>query len=400
VKARDWIWIVLAATAGGGLGAWLVSRRAVAPPPPAMPRVEPEPEPEVRGHREPVYMLRTEKPTVSPAGVELRWAKMNREAIDALDKGDAKRAVDLFTQCLAAVPSEKVFAANLAEALARLSLIEYERGGTDDRQHSLEHLARAAELAPTRADIKQRKEQLERLLASEKGLWTEASEHFELAYDGERSDLKWSSYEITHVLENAYQEFGELFGRRPVENGRPKIKVIVYKRDSFHEATGIGHWAGGLYDGTIRVPLENLRGEKAELERVLRHETAHAFVAELGGKGVPGWINEGLAQWLESSTLMMQSSEVQGARRKLKGKELLPLERLQKNLGDRKDADEIGLAYAEALALTAFIEHGYGERVLFEMVAGCASATPCETTFKARTNVELSQALSDLAAEL
>jgi hypothetical protein len=401
MRARDWALILAGAALGAGTAAWFALRPAPPPqpkPPPAA--VESEPEPEPQSQREAIAPLERARPSAPPAMVDRRWADKNRLAIDLLEKGEALKAVELFDECWAAVPTEKIFAANLAEALARLSVVEYERGSEVDRQSALDHLTRAAQLAPSRADIKSRLEQLKRLFKSEKGMWTEASEHFELSYDGARADLIWSSYEITQVLETAYQEFGELFDRQPVESGRPKIRVVVYGKQGFHDATGIGHWAGGLYDGAIRVPLENLRGEKTELERVLRHEIAHAFVAECGGKNVPGWLNEGLAQWLESSTMLAQSHEVEAARQRLKGQDLLPLERLQKNLGELKDAQEINLAYTQALVMTAFIEHTYGERVLFDLVAGCKSSTPVATTFQKRTGVELSQAMSDLQSGL
>lgn len=202
------------------------------------------------------------------------------------------------------------------------------------------------------------------------------------------------------MLEGSYQEFGELFGRWPVESGRPKIRVVLYRRAGFHEATGIGHWAVGLYDGTIRVPVENLGREKDELARVLRHEIVHAFVAESGGSNVPGWLNEGLAQWLESGSLQRQSAAVRSARKKLAQREILPLAKLQKSLGDQKDADAIAIAYAQGLAFTAYIESTYGERVLFEMVAGCKAGVACEPTFKNRAGVALDDALADFARDL
>jgi hypothetical protein len=401
MKARTITALSLAGTLALCATGWLVLRR---PPPvekPPVAHVEPEPDPDPPSHRvaiAPIAPIPTERPAAAPAaGVDPRWAAMNRDAIDSLEKGELEKAVGLFDQCRSAVPTEPIFAANLAESLARLSLVEYERGGEHDRELALEHLKHASELAPSRADIKRRLEQLERLSQSEKGMWTEVSEHFELSYDGERADLAWSSNEITQVLESAYLEFGDLFGRLPVESGRSKIRVVVYKKQGFHDATGIGHWAGGLYDGAIRVPLENLRGERAELERVLRHEIAHAFVAESGGKSVPGWLNEGLAQFLEAGSTAARSREVDAARKRLQGKQLIPLERLTKNLSEIKDAQEIGSAYAESLALIAFVEQAYGERVLYDMVAGCKKPTSCEATFKSRTGVELAQAVADLA---
>src|SRR4029079_12862058 len=97
---------------------------------------------------------------------------------------------------------------------------------------------------------------------SEAGMWTDESEHFQVSYDGERSDLLGGASQITMALEGASRDCGEYVGCYPVEIGHAKIRVVLYKTDGFHEATGIGHWAGGLYDGGIRAPVEELDKDK------------------------------------------------------------------------------------------------------------------------------------------
>src|SRR5688572_12600112 len=47
------------------------------------------------------------------AGVEVRWAELNKQAIAALDAGQDAKAVELFEQCHVAVPTEPIFTANL-----------------------------------------------------------------------------------------------------------------------------------------------------------------------------------------------------------------------------------------------------------------------------------------------
>jgi tetratricopeptide (TPR) repeat protein len=331
---------------------------------------------------------------------DARWSQLNNEAIEALESGKLDRAIELFEQCHRAVPGEPAFKANLAEALTRLSSEEYARGGGEDRARAVEHLARAVELAPQRIELAARLAELQRFERAEQGFWTDLSEHFELAYDGDRDELLWSSHQIVQILEHAYLTFGELFGHFPVEDGRPRIRVVLYRRAGFHEVTGIGHWAGGLFDGTVRVPVEDLGREKSELERVLRHEIVHAFAHASGGPGVPGWLNEGLAQWLESSSLERQSAQVRAARERLRERPPGSLDELPQVLGSLPEPDQIARAYAQALAFTAYVERAFGDRVLFEMVAGCRSSTPCEETFRARTGAELESAFRDFASEL
>jgi hypothetical protein len=334
------------------------------------------------------------------AGVELRWAELNKQAIAALDAGIDAKAVELFEQCHVAVPTEPIFTANLAEALARLASSMFDGGGGEARKTALAHMTRASELAPERDDIRRRLEQMRQLAKSEEGMWTDESEHFQLSYDGSRNDLLWRNSELSMVLEGAYQQYGELFGFYPVENGRAKIRVILYRREGFHEATGIGHWAGGLYDGTVRVPVEDLGREKQTLTRVLRHELAHAFVHDLGGRTVPGWINEGLAQRLEGDSMAIAQSTLAEARKRIAGKPVIPLAELSGSLGDQKEAERISHAYAQSLAFVGWIERTYGERVPYEMVAGCKDGTGLAGAFEKRTGVKLDDAFSDFAQGL
>jgi len=385
-----------------GFGAWwafFAPEQHVEPEPgpPSAPRIEEEP----RRQREPLVVQTLKQPeSQTSAGVAPRWAAKNREAITALEAGDHTRAIELFEECRRAVPEEQVFALNLAEALARSANSELEHGSREGRAAAIERLKRAKELSPEREDIARRLEQVERLERSEEGLWTDTSEHFELSYDGERSEILWSAWQITSELESAYLDLGEHFGHWPVENGRPRIRVVLYKRQGFLEATGIGHWAGGLFDGTVRVPVEDLGREKTELTRVLRHEIVHAFVAVVGGKTVPGWLNEGLAQYLEHKDLGLHQRRIQGAREGLKGKQLLPLEELQKSLASLKDEQKIHSAYQLSLALVDHIERNYGERVLYEMVAGCKAGVEVTISFHKRAGTPLAQAHADLAREL
>jgi tetratricopeptide (TPR) repeat protein len=334
------------------------------------------------------------KKTASPTGVDQRVSQMNNDGITALDAGQLKKAVELFEQCHAAVPTEPVFTSNLAEALARLASSEFDSDAEQRRLRAIEHMTRAVELAPQREDLKRRLEQMKSLVQSEAGMWTDETEHFQLSYDGARSELLGGASVLTNALESAYQQYGELFGFYPVENGRPKIRVVLYRRDGFHEATGMGHWAGGLYDGTVRVPVDDLKREKSALVRVLRHELAHAFIHSAGGSGVPGWLNEGIAQRLEFDSMAQAQTTLEAARKALHGATLIPLTSLAGALGDLKDEAKIGQAYRQAIAFVGWIERQYGDRVPYQLVAQSKQGGVARA-FESATGVALDVAWSD-----
>lgn len=327
------------------------------------------------------------------AGSE-RFSELNRMAIRALEAGDHARACALFEQCVNGVPDEPVFARNLAEALARRAVARREREAPC--APCIADLERALELAPERAD-------LEALLARwrseaelEEGFWRERSQHFELAYDGDRSEILHGSHRLLEVLERAYDDLALFFGTLPVEKGRAPIRVVLYRREGFGALTGLGDWAGGAFDGTVRVPVEDLEREEARLEAILRHELVHAFVLELGGAQVPGWLNEGLAQWLEPD----RAGDVQRARQALAGGETIPLAELEGSLSRWSDEERIARAYAQSLAFTDYLARMYGERIPVALVLGCAEGKSTSESFRDWTRVDLADALADFAHEL
>lgn len=405
MRARDAL-LTLCFALVGGYGAWSWwSNRPLerAPTQKTSPSQLAAPdEPDLPAHRLPLgpVVLTRRDPARAGHGVSAELAKQNSEAIDALEQGELARAVGLFEACHTARPDEKVFAENLAEALARKANHDFDSAEDEQRAQALAGMRRAHELAPARKDIELRLSQIEKLAKSEEGFWKDSSEHFDLSYDGERGDLLGGAFQITPQLERAYQQYGELFDVWPVEKDQPKIRIVLYRREGFHEATGIGHWAGGLFDGTVRVPVEDMQKEKVDLERVLRHEIAHAFVSAAGGATVPGWLNEGLAQYLEYENLSARAQRVQSARKRLQGKELLPLDKLQRSLAELGDDDTIQLAYSEGLALVDAIDRNFGERVPYQMVAGCKKQVLVSDSFRQRTGQTLESALSDLQQEL
>lgn len=336
----------------------------------------------------------------SPAvGAGARWSELNGLAIEALEAGRLDEAVELFERCHEADPAEPVFIANLAEALARQARALY--AATAELEVPISLLERAVALAPGRADLAELLARWRRVAAAEAGFWTDETAHFSLSYDGDQGEILNHGHDLlTSGLEAAYAELALFFTHDPVPAGAPKIRVVLYSREDFSALTGVGHWAGGVYDGVVRVPVVDFTRERATLSRVMRHELVHAFLRSMAGQDVPAWLNEGLAQWLEHESPSERGAAVSRARALLAGTELFPLEALKGTLASWQDPEEIARGYAQSLALISFIEHWYGERVLIELVEGCGAGKSCEETFEARIGVGLPGVLSDLEASL
>ncbi len=336
--------------------------------------------------------LATTKPAPISAARDKQLTELNKQAIEALNAREFERAIELFERCHTADP-DPVFALNLAEALARHAVARHET--ETPCATCIEEMQRAHELAPNRDDIQTILERWKREAEIEKDFWHDSSLHFELSYDGNREDILSSGNKILNSLEDDYGELVRFFGSAPVEEGRPRIAVTLYRREGFHEITALGDWAGGAFDGVVRVPIGDYEREAAGLERVMKHELVHAFVRVIGGANVPGWLNEGVAQWLEPN----RSANLDAARRHVKGQTFFPVERLKGTLATWKDKDEIGRAYAQSLLMVDWMVQRYGERVLLDVIEECKSTAP-DVSFERSTHVPLQELIDDLAQSL
>lgn len=366
---------------------------ALEPVPPATSTESP-----ILPERAPAVELPEVAPSAAPApSTGAEWTRRNTLGIEALRAGQFAEAIEHFEACLLAEPDEPVFAGNLAEALARLALVEYAERET--RSAAIAHLARAVELAPERDDLAGLLERWRKTAETEDGYWTDETEHFSLSFDGSRAELMHGTGPLTEELERAYQDYGELFGHFPVEEGAPKIEVVLYRRAEFRELTGLGHWAGGAFDGVVRIPVEDLGAERRALIETARHELVHAYVAALGARAIPAWLNEGLAQWLAPTT-GGRALAVQRARATLSDGQLFPLADLQSTIAAWDDDGKIRRAYAQSLAFVAWLHDWYGERLLFELVLGVRDGKPVHETFRAKLFLDLDAVLGDLATDL
>lgn len=362
-----------------------------APAPSPAPAPAPEPSPEEPSSAEP----------------QLRWTDVNDAGIAALERGEHEAAIRAFEACLEAEPEEEVYARNLAEALARAAVQQHDEAASEEeRLAAIQLLERATGIDPSRERLLELLGRWKRSAATEEGFYVHRTEHFEVSFDLDRGEVRGEIEQVGLLLEDAYQSFSEAFGIRPADGEGSEIRVVVYTREGFDRVTGIGPWAGGVYDGTIRVPVGDLRAELVRVRSVLRHELLHAFVQERGGGGVPAWLNEGLAQWLEQDRASLRGAEVARARARLAGHSMFDLAQLSGSLASWEDPEAIELAYAQSLALVGWIADQYMSNdvqsvgVLFEMVAGCAEGVPAGETFQQRIGLSLETVLGDMAQGL
>ena len=125
----------------------------------------------------------------------------------------------------------------------------------------------------------------------------EVGDHFTVSFEG-AEDAAMAAQAV-ESLNRAFWRITGVFGAYPARS----IPVVLYSGEQFRDITRSPQWAAAVFDGTIRVPMRGA-GEKGEdLDRVLAHEFSHALIRSLATRGLPTWLNEGLASVLESDNL-------------------------------------------------------------------------------------------------
>jgi tetratricopeptide (TPR) repeat protein len=305
------------------------------------------------------------------AQIDPRSALIERGAWTALNAGQAHAAAEAFREALAADPKnarlhlgagmaaslerrdadardefERALALDpkLAQARALLGQIQYRMG---DRALAVRTYEALLALTPDDRDARATLERWQREADLHDRMQQAVGSHFTVSFEGPaEADL---ATEALEVLDRAYWRIGQLLGSYPSE----PIAVVLYTGEQFRDITRAPSWAAGAYDGVIRVPMRGALEKREELDRVLSHEFTHALIRTLASRGVPAWLNEGLATALETGTL--EWAEKQAA-----AQPPVPLRALQSGFG-RFTGAQAQLAYAtSALAARRLLDEAGG----------------------------------------
>ncbi|MCQ2099152.1 MAG: hypothetical protein MJZ10_02430 [Fibrobacter sp.] len=149
-------------------------------------------------------------------------------------------------------------------------------------------------LGYSNGDLEYLTEKSKMLIREMETLGLERSAHFRLEFDGRpsRSDV----LEALSVLEVAYDSLCHLFDFRP-EN---KLQVVLYESEDHGGVGGRPAWAGALFDGKLRIPV-NVMQYREVYRPMLFHELTHAFIRAVVRVKIPTWANEGIAQVVDAS---------------------------------------------------------------------------------------------------
>ena len=256
----------------------------------------------------------------------------------------------------------------LTAAALLLGELAYRAG---DIEAAIKTYDEALAVEPNHAQIKSRLERWRKEATLHSGFQQNLSPHFTVLFEGPAEQRLAAA--AVDALEAAYWRIGTTLLAYP----SGIITVVLYTDEQSRHITRSPAWAGRVFDGKIRVPMRGALNDPRQLEKVLAHEFTHALVKSLAPRGVPTWVDEGLAVVFEMGDLKWAERLARQA------PFLVPLPRLHDGFLSLP-ADQVPLAYAEsALAVRMLIEQG-GIPVLTALLQDLAEGQEFTQSFERR----------------
>lgn len=271
-------------------------------------------------------------PSPARAQIDPRTALLERDGFELLEAGQPRRAAEAFQEALKSDPKNARLhlGAGIAAYMerrdadardqferalaldARLSEARVVLGQVLRRQGDFAGAVRVYEaLVAEHPDLQAAADTLDRWrreLDLHERMRLAVGERFTVSFEGPAEEELASR--ALASLDRAYWRIGALLGATyPLD----PIPVVLYTREQFRDVTRSPAWAAGAYDGIIRVPVRGALDKADELDRVLAHEFAHALVRGLAARGVPTWLNEGLASAVESDSTSWAGERLQAS---------------------------------------------------------------------------------------
>jgi tetratricopeptide (TPR) repeat protein len=281
------------------------------------------------------------------------------EGWTALERGDASKAAAIFRDALDRSPDNAILHFGSAQASLALGrtdaaisslkravqqdpkfvhayvLLAQVAYGAADLDLALKSLEKAVALAPRDRELADYLNRWRNESSLHRTFASTASVRFNVLFEGPAQ--KAIGDRVSAVLESAYWSIGKQIDIYP----GAALEVILYSNKQFHDITRAPAWAGGGYDGRIRLPINGALKTPQALDRVVIHEYVHSVVRTAASTGVPTWVNEGLASYLEPGDKSWVAATLKSSA------ERIPLAELEDGFGEF-DGETALLAYAES----------------------------------------------------
>ena len=212
------------------------------------------------------------------------------------------------------------------------------------------------------------------------------SEHFDVRYP--RATGEVYARGVAQVLEEERRRLAHWIP----QTGNEPIEVHLFPLRAFLSHFGNGDISVlGVFDGKVRVPFAELRSLHPKLVAILSHELAHAMIAAATRDRAPHWLQEGLAQHIETGTKRRNPLPAL-----VRDRRALAFPAIDPVLRGFAEPQLVDLAYSEAAWTVHFIEIRFGVEAIHRLLGAFAAGSTTEQALAAACGVspaELDRAL-------
>ena len=203
---------------------------------------------------------------------------------------------------------------------------------------------------------------------------------------------QWSTMaaDLLAAIANTNETHTALFNHVPPF----KTSIRLMDEETFFTSTGAPKWTNALFlRGQIMIPIS--LSEPIDLENIrrsVRHEYTHAVLSALSGGRIPGWIDEGMAQWMEGGD---HAALNKALRQWLSTNDPIPFRFLQGGF-TRLPNHMVAPAYAQSLVTVQAMLRTYGTERLTAYLNALRSGHEVDDSFRIAFGISSSQLESRL----
>ncbi len=189
--------------------------------------------------------------------------------------------------------------------------------------------------------------------------------------------------EVSQQVVETHHTLTTTFGAAPPF----RTSIRIMNETDFYQLTGAPEWTNAMFfRGEIIIPLESGKPvDRVNLLRSIKHEYSHAVLSAISGGLIPGWIDEGLAQWIEGAENPVLKASL---KKYLRQAAPISLQLLQGGF-TKLPAPMVPAAYAESLIATQAILRAYGEKKIGRYLKNLRDGMEKERAFQSAFEISL-----------
>lgn len=182
--------------------------------------------------------------------------------------------------------------------------------------------------------------------------------------------------ELLGILSSAYDTVGKDLGIYPAR----AVNVKLYSAEDFAKIAKLPEWAIGIFDGKMRLKVDEVQSAPSQVKDLLFHEYTHAVLAMNVKQKVPAWFHEGLAQLMEPQ--FKENPREQAQMRDALARNQLDFASLQNSFKDIESKGQAENAYLLSKYFLAYLNRKYGHEKLTEWIKRMTADEKFEDAFK------------------